>query len=160
MKYATPILAAILVLVALWLATREPPRDPQVDIWKAKYAEAVIEGQRVADTVVKRETIVRAKRDTVLQNLTDTLLVKEFVYQTDTLRVACLQCVEQLKEQQRAADVFISGLQRVNAEQKRTIQRMKLLSRLGISCGYGPAVVGGGAVQMAPACLASVRVFP
>ena len=160
MKYVAALLAVALLLSVLFRPAPVLKSDPQVEIWKAKYAEAVLEGQRVADTVVKRETVVRTKRDTVLNNLTDTLLVKEFVYQTDTLREACLQCVEQLREQARASQTLISALEASNVGLRKRLSRQKLTSRFGLFVGYGAMRVNDGSVRAGVQVGLGVRVFP
>lgn len=111
--------AAILLGLALiagavhnWKASiaREAVLRSQNSAWKARYAEAATTSVRVADTVIKNVVKTKTLRDTVLAHITDTAIVKNYVYVTDTLRVSCERCANQLRLFKATADSTIGSL--------------------------------------------------
>lgn len=72
---------------------RELDYRARVDSLKRQYRR--IDTVRRTDSVRVVRTIhaLDTVRHTVLERLTDTVAVREYVYQTDTLRTACLACV-------------------------------------------------------------------
>lgn len=165
-------LAGLIVTVAIAAllypirARTYPKRVREADaarqIALARQAEIIIASRPVIDTVVRLVTRTQTLRDTVLARLTDTAYVTRYVYQTDTLRVACERCARQLatlieasEATNRAADLHVASLQRELARQKRK----NVLQRFGVSCGYG-GTVAQGQVYAGPQCGVSVRVLP
>jgi hypothetical protein len=86
--------------------------------------------------------------------------VKEFIYQTDTLRDACLRCAEQLREQGRASQTLISALEASNVGLQKRLSRQKLTSRFGVFVGYGAMRVNDGSVRAGVQVGVGIRAFP
>lgn len=111
-----------IVAVLLWLDRQEARRkqgeaEQREAKWQARYAEQVIESERVADTVIREVTKTRTLRDSVLMLKHDTAIVERFIYQTDTLMVSCERCAQQLRAFRvtsdsllRAKDIRIEAL--------------------------------------------------
>lgn len=163
MKYAVLILvAAMLAMVMHVENVRDGARDAraqqlaaEVSIWKANYAQAVVRSTAAAETVRVVATRVAHKRDTLLSRITDTVAVKAFIYQTDTLRVQCLRCAGRLDSLRVASDGTIAA---ITGERDYYKQRQaKLRDRFGLFVGYGFA-----GNQSAPALQigVGVRAFP
>lgn len=134
----------------------------QLDIARSNFATELTEAKKTADTIFKSTPQVLIRRDSVLKILTDTVAVKEYIYQTDTLREACLSCAARIfaldslrADERRAADRFTGALQ----SQIASLKREKFLDRFGFSCGYGATVVAS-EVRVGPQCGASIRILP
>lgn len=103
--------AATAIATGAWVARRGAATTAEwkarVSILNAKVAEA--ETQRRVDsvTVIRQVTRVAYKRDTLLSTFSDTLKVKEYIYQTDTLMVACMACVISAARQKAASDALL-----------------------------------------------------
>lgn len=129
------------LLVAAGVDARASRRDAtaatqKAQQWQARYAEEVSKAQPVAETVRVRVASVRTIRDSLLVNLWDTVLVKEFVVRTDTLRVACIACATRLDSLRLTSDSTIHALRvQVEALQPSRWDRVK-----------GPALFVGGLV--------------
>lgn len=75
---------------------RDGRRALQIRRLQADNAQLRIAAQKVASDVRRDAGKTVTLRDSVLVRLTDTLLIQEFVYRTDTLRVTCLRCAATL----------------------------------------------------------------
>jgi hypothetical protein len=86
---------AVLVGIATYLDKQQADEQARerISILQARVAEA--ETQRVVDSVevIKRVTVTKTLRDSFFERITDTVIAREYIYQTDTLRTACLACV-------------------------------------------------------------------
>lgn len=83
--------------------------EQKASVWQARFAEEASKAQPVAETVRVRVASVRTLRDSLLVNLTDTVLVQQFIYRTDTLRVACLACAARLDSLRFTADTALAS---------------------------------------------------
>ena len=140
------------VLVALGIAYRwDRGHATEIAVWKQRYnvAKAVVRHDSVQ--VVKYETRVRTLRDTVLQQLTDTQLVREFVYRTDTLRQRCMACIASAAAAVRIADTVIV---KVGANQRRWTDRF------GLTAGYGVQFARDGRLTHGLQVSLSARLWP
>lgn len=148
--------AAVFVGIATYLDKQRADEQARerISILQARVAEA--ETQRVVDSVevIKRVTVTKTLRDSVLLRLTDTVLVQKLVYQTDTLAETCLACVASAAR----LKVSYDSLTRFQDSLLRS-RRPSWKSRFGISCGFSLVKVGVD-VKAGPSCGASVRVFP
>lgn len=104
---------------------------------------------RVVDSVevVRSVTRNRTLRDTLLLNVTDTLAVKAYVYQTDTLREKCMACIASASQVSTAGKAVIEAA------------RPKFRDRLNVSLGYGITKIGP-AVQAGPQLHVGFRIWP
>lgn len=130
------------------------PRHPDgaVDILRAQLAEAVLAAEAVPESVVVSITKVRTLRDTLLLNITDTLVVKEYVTRVDTVLKRCEDCARKLDSLQRAARAVV-------AQPLPSCPGPKLTDRFGIWAGYG-ATKTDTIVRAGWQIGAGVRVFP
>lgn len=77
----------------------EPPKPDTV------YLKVTERSKAVVDTLVR--TIRRFDTVRTEVNIHDTVSVKEFITKTDTLRIRCQQCAEQLELHRRVSDSII-----------------------------------------------------
>lgn len=106
------LVAAFFVLLS-WMDKREAHYTREwkarESILNAKYAEAVSQVRVDSVEVVRNVRQVSHTRDTLLLNLTDTVAVKEYIYQTDTLTVSCLACTASAARLRFSADSSIQS---------------------------------------------------
>lgn len=97
-------------------ALRPSPR-PRIDTLTLRIAQVdtvrVRDSVRVVRTVHALDTI----RQTVLDHITDTVIVKEYIARTDTLRAACLACVA-------SASLYKQVSDSLNTENARLIRQL------------------------------------
>jgi hypothetical protein len=105
---------------------------------QAKYAEAASSVRVDSVEVVKWATKTRTVRDSLLVQITDTLLVKSFIYQTDTLRTACLACTASASQLRTVAD----SLNHVNDSLIRALTPSKWEKARPWVFGIGGLVLG------------------
>lgn len=148
-------LLAVVVLAASLVRMEQKARHAgqQVSIWQARYASEASKAGPVAETVRVRADGVRVLRDTLLQHLTDTFRVKEYIYQTDTLRVVCELCAQRLLALRNVSDSTIGELRdALNRERSRLWK-----GRFGLFVGYGQ---GWGQNDRGLLAGVGLRIFP
>jgi hypothetical protein len=128
-------LAALFVAFVFWLQKQQARDDFKMreSILQARVAEAETERRTDSVQVVKWATKTVTSRDTLLLHLTDTQKVKEFVYQTDTLRINCLACVVSAAKLSAANDSLVRLYRSVRPTWK---------DRFGLSVCYAPGQQG------------------
>lgn len=82
-----------LVVVIVWRGQEADGLRARVDSLQRQSRRIDTVRQRDSVRVTRTVTTTQTLRDTLLQRVTDTVAVKEYIYQTDTLRTACLACV-------------------------------------------------------------------
>lgn len=114
----------------------------QLGIIQADFATELLEATRTADTIFKFTPQVLIRRDSVLKILADTVLVRQFVYQVDTLREVCLSCAARIyaldslrAEEQRAAQRFQGHLQQEITALRRKSRFQKVLPYIAAAAG-------------------------
>jgi hypothetical protein len=75
---------------------RDGRRAIEIGKLQADVAQLTIAAKKVSQDVRRDAGRTVTLRDSVLVRLTDTLLIQEFVYRTDTLRLTCLRCAATL----------------------------------------------------------------
>lgn len=138
-------------LVAWHDASLRRAHAADVGRYKRMYQAAKVAVRTDSVEVVKVVTSTRTLRDTVLERLTDTALVREYVYRTDTLRAACLRCVASASQLGAIGDTTLA---KVAANERRWYDR------LGVSAGYGVLLDRAGDVRHGVTVSASVRLWP
>lgn len=152
--FALGVLLAF-AFVGLFDARKERDEARQHEqIAQARYAEAVVESERVADTVVQTVTRTRTLRDSVLLLKTDTLAVERFVLQVDTLVVSCERCAAQLRTLRVVSDSLLAAKDARIASLKPTWR-----DRCGFVAGFG-AIRDGTNVRAGPSVGVGCRVWP
>lgn len=124
-------------------------------IAQAKYAEQVVASEAVRDTVIREVTKTRTLRDSVLLRLTDTAYIQEFVYQTDTLVIACERCAASLLALRVASDSVIRA-----KDLRIASLRPRLRDRCGVVFGYGLSFARDRTVTAGPNVTAGCKVWP
>ena len=109
MKALLEKVAAIAVLVgAVWFGLHvintPAPIAVQPD---TVYLNVSAKSAAVAETVTNTVTRFRILRDSVRITVSDTIEVKHFLTQLDTVFLRCDQCAEQLREHRRVSDSII-----------------------------------------------------
>lgn len=107
-------------------------------VLQAKFAEAATQTRVDSVEVVKWATKTRTARDSLLVQITDTLLVKSYVYQTDTLRENCLRCTQSASRLRTVAD----SLNHVNDSLIRALTPSKWAKAKPWVFGIGGLVLG------------------
>jgi hypothetical protein len=150
-------LLAIFVLAASLLNARESNRTARTLIgqWQAKYAEAATRADATADTVIQTVTKTRTLRDTL--NITDTVQIREYITQTDTLLLRCEQCAKQLQTLRRIADSTIYVLRQ---ELNRATNKERFWKRCGVFAGYGISGGENESLRRGPQIGIGCRAFP
>lgn len=125
---------AIIVLLLGWIVWH----GRETSALRAR-SQGIVEQLVRVDTVRKTDSVkvvrlVRALdtvRQTVLDHITDTVIVKQYIARTDTLRVACLACVASAAKLSVVAD----SLRAVNADLLRATQSPKWHKYLPLAAG-------------------------
>ena len=127
----------------------------RISILNARVAEA--ETQRVVDSVevIKRVTVTKTLRDSFMERITDTVIAREYIYQTDTLRTACLACVQSAARLRVSYD-SLARFQDSLLQARRPSWR----DRFGLSVGYGLSFGPDRTVLAGPNIHVGVRVWP
>lgn len=136
---AVTFVAGLAIGIAGAISVSPKPSHARIDTLIVRVAQAdtvrVRDSIRVIHTVHALDTV----RQTVLDHLTDTLTVKEFVYKTDTLRAACLACTASASRFKKATD----SLNAANAQLIRQLERKsRWQTVLPIATGIGGFLLG------------------
>lgn len=146
--------AMTFLTVATWLDKQESDRraKERASILQAQLAEAQSDVRVDSVEVVKRVTQTRTIRDTL--NIHDTTQVIQYLYQTDTLRLACTACIESAARLRGASDSSIAFW-----KGRYESVRPSWKDRLGIHLGYGLTKTGSD-LKVGPQVGVSIRVWP
>jgi hypothetical protein len=119
-------------LAALFLVVGCSQNKLRTDIATLTAEAARVDTVRIVDSiaVVRDGVTVNAVRDTLLLNLTDTVLVKRFITRVDTLKLSCDRCT--------ASAARVSA---VNAKLRQT--NAKLVTRLDRTVWFQKKLLGG-----------------
>lgn len=145
-----PLILALLVVAVLLYQSdgrvrkaegRGAALAAQNQVLKAKVAEASLARRVDSVEVIKWETRTRTFRDTL--NIHDTVAVKEFVIQTDTLRAVCLRCLASSAALQRASDSLSVALSAERDLWRQSAIRSGRTAKLAWPIALGVGVIAG-----------------
>lgn len=154
------LVAALVVLLAFAFVGLKDARQQRdaakaaEEIAQARYAEAAVQSERVADTVTRDVVKVRTLRDSVLLLKTDTALIQKFVYRVDTLVVSCERCAAQLRSFRIASDSLLRA-----KDLRIASLKPRWRDRCGVSVGYG-VFAQSGIVRSGPNISLGCRAWP
>ena len=132
-------------------------------------ADSLAKRVTVVDTVVRHDTVTLTKQvhvyatvhDSVLKHVTDTMQVIRYVAVADSTIHACQRVVQDCGRQVATRDTLITALRSelTTANRLTKVEKPGVLSRLGVSAGYGISDQGG-KLGVGPMVGLTVRVWP
>lgn len=124
------------------LTNRVKSSKAETEKYQALYAEAATKVVRLTDTVRVRIDGVKVVRDTLLQHITDTVLVRQYIAATDTALKACSELAETCSDFRTRATSLIGSqkieldlTRRLNVDLQRKVQRANAVTITALIIG-------------------------
>jgi uncharacterized membrane protein len=106
-KWLIGLLVYVVLAVVLRAVLVKPPTVHVLP--DTVYTNVSVRSAAVVETVTKVLTRFKVQQESVLVNIHDTVAIKEFIRQTDTVVVACTRCVAQLALLRHVSDSIITA---------------------------------------------------